>query len=190
MKKEQLIIWRRLEFPGHEFARIASNQSYRSIDGTAIFVYESEACKLDYSIRCGNDWRTESAKVSGVIGEKTIEIEISFDGKDRWTLNGKEVSGVRGCTDIDLNFSPVTNSLPIRRLNLAVGEKSPVRAAWLSFPEFQLEPLDQVYERTGKRKYHYESDGGSFTTDLEVNDFGLIVNYPDLWQIENDRPAK
>lgn len=187
MKKEQSIIWRRLDIPGHEFARINSNQSNHYIDGTAIFVYKSEFCKLDYSIKCNDAWRTKSAKVKGFVGEKLIDIEISVDEKSGWKLNGEEVSDVKDCVDIDLNFSPVTNTLPIRRLNLAIGESSTVQAAWLRFPGFQLEVLEQVYNRTDENKYNYESNGGSFKADLEVDAFGFVFNYANLWEIETSK---
>lgn len=190
MKKEQSIIWHRLDISGHEFARISSNQSGWDIDGTAIFVYQSKFCKLDYSIKCNNEWQTVSAQVKGFVGERIIETEISVDQENFWKLNDTEVPEVKGCIDVDLNFSPVTNLLPIRRLNLAVGEKSTVRAAWLRFPSFQLELLEQTYERIADRIYHYESAGGRFKTDIEVDNFGLAVNYPNFWQIETEKAVK
>ena len=185
MSEEKSIIWRRLDIPGHEFARISSNQTGQFIDGTAILVFQAEFCKLDYSIECDKDWRTVAAKIDGFVGRRKIEIEISVDEQNFWTLNGERISEVDDCIDIDLNFSPVTNTLPIRRLNLPVGEKRAVRAAWLRFPSFRLEPLEQIYERNADRIYHYESAGGRFTTDIETDDFGLVVNYPNFWQIED-----
>ena len=50
---------------------------------------------------------------------------------DEW---GADSRAVDGCRDIDLNFSPSTNVLPIRRLSLDVGDQAAVRAAWLRFP--------------------------------------------------------
>ena len=49
-----------------------------------------------------------------------------------------------GCIDLDLSFSPATNLLAIRRLALPVNEIAEVRSAWLTFPDLDLEPLDQV----------------------------------------------
>ena len=76
----------------------------------------------------------------------------------------------------------MTNTLPIRRLNLAVGQQAEVRAAWLTFPNFKLEPLAQVYRRIGTFRYHYESD--RFATDLEVDAAGFVIDYPSLWHAE------
>jgi hypothetical protein len=89
-----------------------------------------------------------------------------------------------GCTDADLNFSPSTNLLPIRRLDLAVGQAAEVRAAWLRFPGFELEPLSQLYRRLDKTTYHYESAGGQFMAELKVNRAGFVVDYGGLWLAE------
>jgi hypothetical protein len=83
--------------------------------------------------------------------------------------------------DIDLNFSPSTNLIPIRRMNLAVGEASDVRAAWLRFPSFALEPLPQQYRRLTDDTYRYESAGGEFVAELKVNRAGFVVDYPGIW---------
>ena len=75
-----------------------------------------------------------------------------------------------------------TNLLPIRRLNLAVGQRAIVRAAWLRFPTFNLEPLEQTYTRLDQQTYRYESGGGTFVAELKVNDFGLVTDYPGGWE--------
>ena len=87
-----------------------------------------------------------------------------------------------GCIDLDLNFSPATNLLPIRRLDLAIGQQMQVQAAWLRFPSFKLEPLSQLYKRIDETTYRYESGGGSFVTALTVNASGFVTTYPGLWQ--------
>ena len=89
-----------------------------------------------------------------------------------------------GCRDIDLNFSPSTNVLPIRRLSLDVGDQAAVRAAWLRFPGFELEPLDQVYVRTEPLEYRYESGGGRFVAAIRVDENGLVSRYPGFWETD------
>lgn len=186
MSEEKTIIWRRLEAigAGHEFARVFTENSKRFLEGAAIFVDEKKSCRLDYKIECNENWETLSAKVSGFSGDEKIEIEIAAESNGIWTMNGEEISAVRNCTDVDLNFSPSTNLLPIRRLNLPVGEKREVRAAWLRFPSFRLELLEQIYERNGENEYAYESAGGAFRAEIETDDFGLATRYGDFWEIE------
>ena len=91
---------------------------------------------------------------------------------------------VAGCIDVDLNFSPSTNLIPIRRLNLKLREKAELTAAWLKFPSFTLEPLPQSYERLEEQIYRYESGNGSFVTDLRVNPVGFVLDYPGIWLAE------
>lgn len=163
------ILWRRLDREGHEAARIVGT----TLSGTAVFELEGQACALSYEVVCDDAWRTRSAVVRGLVGAREIDVRITVDG-ERWLLNGEEVEAVRGCVDVDFNFSPSTNLLPIRR-----GCEGAVRAAWLRFPSFALEPLEQSYERMGERVYRYASATG-FTADIEVNEEGLPIHYPGL----------
>ena len=101
----------------------------------------------------------------------------------RWWLNGAEQPDVTGCIDIDFNFSPCTNLLPIRRVNLTIGETAEVQAAWLRFPSFKLELLPQHYHRMDETTYRYESAGGQFIADLKVNRSGFVVDYPGICQL-------
>jgi membrane protein YdbS with pleckstrin-like domain len=187
---DRLILWRRLDPPGHEAARLEEKDSAWHLSGTAVFLHEGQPCRLDYRVICDAQWQTVSGRVTGFIGDRPVEVECSADGEGRWRLQGVEQPQVAGCTDLDLNFSPSTNLLPIRRLGLAVGEEAPVRAAWLRFPSMRLEPLDQVYRRTGPAAYRYESAGGSFVADLEVDGAGFVTRYPDLWETERPVPEE
>jgi len=176
------ILWRRLDHPGHESARLFYHSDSWNLEGTAVFSHEQLPCRLDYSIVCDSKWQTRSAKVAGWLGERLIEIEVQVRDDQRWLLNEEDSPEVAGCIDLDLNFSPATNLLPIRRLDLAIGQQMEVRAAWLRFPSFKLEPLSQLYKRIDETTYRYESGGGSFVTALTVNASGFVTTYPGLWQ--------
>jgi len=178
------ILWRRLDRPGHESARIFSRDSRWHLAGTAVFAHERQPCRLDYLIACDAAWRTVSAKVSGWVGDETIDLTIAVGPDQQWLLNETEYPIVAGCTDLDLNFSPSTNLLPIRRLQLETGQEATVRAAWLRFPSFTLEPLEQVYRRVDGTTYRYESAGGRFVTELKVNEAGFVTLYPGFWEAE------
>jgi hypothetical protein len=90
---------------------------------------------------------------------------------------------IAGCVDIDLGWSPSTNTIPIRRLNLRVGARSgPLTMAWVRFPDLTLGPLGQDYECLEERRYRYTSRGGGFRAIIEVDDEGLVVEYEGLSQ--------
>jgi hypothetical protein len=91
-----------------------------------------------------------------------------------------------GALDVDLGFTPATNTLPIRRLALAVGAGAAVRSAWLRFPELRLEPLEQTYTREAEHVFLYRAlvDGEPFSARLDTDAFGRVVRYEGLWEID------
>jgi hypothetical protein len=178
------ILWRRLDRPGHEASRLVDRGGGARLEGSAVFLERSAVCRLAYAIDLDAAFRTRAARVEGFVGERAVEIEVAAnDGA--WTLQGEPMPGVAGALDLDLNFSPSTNLLPIRRLRLPIGDAAEVRAAWLRFPSFALEPLEQTYRRLAERVYRYESAGGRFRRDLEVDAAGFPLRYPDFWEAES-----
>ena len=178
------VLWRRRDLPGHEACRVLSMDTGWQIAGTAALAYDGQACRLDYVIDCDTQWLTRSGAVSGWIGQQEVDVKVVRNASGQWLLNGQECDQVAGCTDIDLNFSPSTNLLPIRRLNLQIDAAAKVRAAWLRFPSFTLEPLEQSYARIQQRVYRYESGGGRFVAQLAVDEVGLVIDYGDIWSRE------
>jgi len=181
---DQAILWRRLDAPGHESCRLFSKGSAWHLVGTAVFAHDRQPCRLDYVVVCDSNWRTTSGRVTGWVGGRALELELAVDSARRWRLNGAECPAVTGAIDLDLNFSPSTNLLPIRRLGLAVLHEAEVQAAWLRFPSFTLEPLTQRYRRLDATTYRYESAGGKFVTELRVNPAGFVTRYGDYWEAE------
>ncbi len=178
------VLWRRLDLPGHEAARLVHHAPFWQLGGTAVFLEEGKTCRLEYQVVCDAGWRTLHAKVVGWLGTDPVKVEIYTDTARRWIVNGREAPEVAGCVDIDFAFSPSTNTLPIRRLALNRGERAEVRAAWLRVPALVLEPLTQTFARTDELTYRYEALGGEFTADLRVDDAGLVLDYPPLWEAE------
>ena len=184
MESIETILWRGLVFPGHESCSLFSRDSEWHLRGTAVFSYEKQPCRLEYQIICSAVWHTLSTRVEGWLDSMFVDMRIKTDSRERWWLNEVEQPQVEGCTDVDLNFSPSTNLLPIRRLGLAVGEAAELKAAWLRFPSFRLEPLPQVYRRLDENTYRYESAGGQFVAELKVNPSGFVIEYPGIWLME------
>jgi uncharacterized protein len=170
--------------PGHEVCQLILLEAGWKLAGTAIFSYERQPCHLDYQITCDSNWRTLSAKVKGWVGTAAVCIQVVSNPDRRWWLNKIEQTEIAGCYDLDLNFSPSTNLLPIRRLNLAVGEGASIQAAWLKFPEFTFALLPQKYTHLEESLYRYESAGDHFRADLSVSSTGFVLDYPGLWVAE------
>lgn len=178
------ILWRGTYLPGHEACRLYAQDSRWFLAGAAVFIHEQKPCRLNYEVVCDAGWHTISGTVAGWLGGALVAIELKVTPDHHWQLNSVEQAEVAGCIDLDLNFSPSTNLVAIRRLGLAVGQAAEVKAAWLRFPSFELEPLPQVYRRLDKSTYRYESAGGQFVADLQVNVAGFVTNYPGFAQAE------
>ncbi|HEY7176965.1 MAG TPA: putative glycolipid-binding domain-containing protein, partial [Micromonosporaceae bacterium] len=73
-----------------------------------------------------------------------------------------------------------TNTLPIRRLGLGVGESAEILVGYIDVPTLTLRPAAQRYTRSTDRTYRYES--GSFRADVIVDDAGLVIDYVRLWR--------
>ena len=156
--------------------------------GTILTLAYHAAAEARYEIVCDRTFRTSRAKISLRTNADERSLEISAqDG--RWHANGHEVPSVSGAIDIDLGWSPSTNTLPIRRLDLAPGQSSgEIIAAWVRFPELTLEPLPQEYLRISDDRYRYSSRGGSFTAELLVDGEGLVIDYAGFWQRIQPKP--
>lgn len=153
-------VWRSLEPAGLEHCRLFEN-------GLAGDVVVGRSF-FSYRVVCDAAWRTQSVRVAGWIG--TERFTLALDAPLPF-----------GCTDADLGFTPSTNTLPIRRLGLAIGEEAQVSAAWLRFPELKLERLDQTYRRTGELTWQYTSATG-FTGRLVVDEHGMVRTYEGGWE--------
>lgn len=184
------MIWRRLDVPGREEARIARTETGWHLTGHVTVEEGGIAARLRYVIDCDPAWRTRSAVIDGDAGGAAIRFELNADGGGQWTLNGKPMDAFTGALDVDLGFTPATNTLPIRRLGLGIGDSAPVRSAWLRFPELRLEPLDQTYTRETERSYQYRAlvDGEPFVARLDVDGFGRVLRYEGLWEAEFSLP--
>ena len=181
--------WRRLDVPGWEECRIDKTDAGWRLAGKLEVAEAGVHARHSYVIDCDAPWRTRRAHVGGSAGGTPIQFDFTADGHGAWTLNGAPRPEVAGAIDIDLGFTPTTNLVPIRRLEIGVGQETDVRAAWLRFPELRVEALEQTYAREAPQAYRFRAhiDGGMFTARLDTDEFGCVVRYGDLWAAEPAR---
>jgi hypothetical protein len=183
--------WRRLDVPGREEARVDRTTTGWRLTGELDVEEAGARARLRYVIECDPAWRTRSAAVEGEARGSPIRLALAADGLGNWTHDAAPAPDVGGALDVDLGFTPATNTLPIRRLALAVGESAPVRSAWLRFPELRLEPLEQTYTRESALTFRYRAlvDGEPFIARLDTDAFGRVVRYEGLWEAEWSEPS-
>ena len=179
--KNKSILWESHLYRGHDYCMIQSIKGAWEIAGTALLLIDRLPSRLNYTVHCDSRWRTSFALIEGFVGNTNINIRVEVTDSHDWHINGEVQPNLRGCLDIDLGFTPATNSLPIQRLALEVGASSKITAAWLKIPDFCFSPLDQEYSRTSELDYLYQSRDGAYSTALVVNKSGFVTKYPKLW---------
>jgi uncharacterized protein len=176
------ILWNRLDTPGHDACRLIEKHGGWELEGTAVFVKGGAAARLDYSVACDASWRTRWGRVRGWIGEQALDLYLARTAPGAWTMNGDEVLPATDCIDLDLGFTPATNLIALRRLDLPVGERAATLTAWLDDDTFStLEVLEQIYRRQAGGGYAYESPRFKYSGILEVDPVGFVRRYPHLW---------
>ncbi len=89
---------------------------------------------------------------------------------------------LQGCIDVDLEISPATKTIPIRRLGLREGKAQEIRTAWLLDPDLTVEPSRQRYTRVAGRRYRFENLDSGYAVEIDLDDLGLVVLYPGGWR--------
>ncbi|MCP3139800.1 putative glycolipid-binding domain-containing protein [Pyxidicoccus xibeiensis] len=176
------LVWRQLDATGSEYFELRESGEGWQLAGSVVLVEDGAPFAVDYTVTCDGQWATREARIHLRRGGVAQSLHLRVDAQRRWWRGDEEVPQFRGLTDVDLAFTPSTNTLPIRRLALDVGQGSDVTAAWVRMPDLSLEPLPQRYTRLTQSRYRYESRGGSFTAEVEADAHGLVMTYPPGWE--------
>ncbi|CAN5752406.1 putative glycolipid-binding domain-containing protein [soil metagenome] len=183
MSANTSLVWRRIDQPGAEYFSLIAFKTGWQLMGTVVVTDEQRPFRIQYTIRCDRAWQTRRVKVDITEGARLHHVDLRVDAEQGWWQAGAELTAFHGYQDIDLGFTPSTNTLPIRRLKLAIGASADVSAVWLQFPSLELRPFAQTYTRLAEDRYRYASEGG-YSNELTVDDMGLVRTYPEAWVCE------
>jgi hypothetical protein len=128
-----------------------------SLVGTVLGASGGVPVRTEYRVFTDGAGLTTAAHVRDYRGFEQRTLALARDPKGNWTVDGIPARELRGCTDVDLGCSPATNTLPIRRLRLAVGSTHTIRVAWVRFPELTVGRAEQSYSRLDEFTYRYAS---------------------------------
>ena len=151
-------VWQAWEGFGAEYVDVGASEA----NGTFIRVFRDAPLRVDYLVRWDAEWQTRHVEVR--CGRR----QIAFD-----TLPPD-------CDDVDVMAATFTNTLPIRRLRLPIGASHEINAAFVTVPELEVRVAQQRYTRLGTNEYRYDGLETGFTAVLTVDDYGIVIDYPQL----------
>ena len=174
----RVVAWRRTdEDAGHSLARVEERDGRWLFHGTEVLAGPGTLLACSFRVEVDSAWVTRAVEVSSVSAGGERRLVLAADDERRWSRDGVRAPGLDGCVDVDVAATPLTNTLPIRRLaSLAVGQEVTTPVAWVDVPALGVVRVDQTYRRVGPRRWEYSDDAhGTFV--LTVDDDGLVVDY-------------
>ena len=170
------VAWRRSDdVETDEHCTLTLRDAGLSLVGTVLGAEAGAPVRIEYRVFADATGVTTAAHVRDLRGFETRTIALERDAKGNWRVDGVPARKLKGCTDVDLGCSPSTNTLPVRRLRLAVGKPHTIQAAWIRFPELVVVKSAQTYTRLDEFTYRYAS--GDFEAELTVDDDSLVAAY-------------
>lgn len=176
------ILWRRIDRPSYERCSLDATATGHRLAGTVLLVDDGAPVEIRYTVVTDPAWHPTTVGVHVQGGGDDRTLALTGDGSGTWSVGDAPVLELYGATDVDFGFTPGTNTVPIRRLALDVGQSAEITAIRIDYPQRDIEKVTQTYERLAERRYRYRS--GDFTTDLTVNEHGLVTAYPAGWMTE------
>lgn len=173
------IRWRRLDGEGLEHLVVSGEPDGILARGVIVSDNEGERFAASYSVTLSPDWVFRQARIETVEGTR---LHLARDTLGNWTADGIAVPALGGCTDIDMSMSAFTNSLPIRRVTLPLGEPQRFDMAWIPLDTLKPFPDGQICTALSNSLYRYQSADSDFEAEITVDEDGFVIDYPPLFQ--------
>ncbi|HVO44406.1 MAG TPA: putative glycolipid-binding domain-containing protein [Aggregatilineales bacterium] len=183
------LVWENRAARSLEYCNWAATETAFVLEGTVILFLDRLPARVTYRVEGDGRWRTRAVTIQQELAGATKYLTLEIDDKQVWHTAGAALAFATGLYDIDLEITPATNTIPIRRMGLGQGDARSVEAVWVRFPSLTLEPLQQRYTRLDRLLYRYEGLSIGYETLLEVDESGLVRDYRGLWrQVHHDTP--
>lgn len=171
---------------GFEVVHFSPSPNGLLLEGNSVGVQDvGGTWTVRYRLQVDRAWHTRAAWVASRTSSGTVERSIEADGLGNWMVDGEDAQQLKGCLDLDLESSAMTNALPVHRLGLPRGAQATAPAAYVGLRDAQVERLEQLYARVednevGRQRYDYEAPAFEFRCTLLYDEAGLIIEYPGI----------
>ena len=176
------VLWLSEQEPGSEYVVLWRTAKGYRVHGDWVGSVDRAPSRAWYQLDIDDGWGVQRLRAAWRTPTALARLHLHYETDGGWRVNGQMRPDLTGCRDIDLAWSPLTNTLPIRRLGLAVGEQQEISVAYIAGPRLGVVPDGQRYTRVAARRWRYESLDTAFVAELTVDDEGLVLAYPPLFR--------
>jgi hypothetical protein len=175
------IRWRQIEGDGLQQVALAPEGD--GLAATGVVVGEGDAGPYAgwFHLFIDATWRVTRFAVHHAAGTG-LHVEAHRPG--RWIDDRNEpLPQFDGCIDIDISATPLTNTLPIRRLSWRAGQSRDLNMLYIPFDTLEPRRDRQRYTCLAPgRLFRYEGLIDGFTAEITIDEDGLVVDYPGLFR--------
>lgn len=183
---QTIVQWCDWEGNGLDHCSLLGSREYSILEGVVVGTRDGNY-GASYFVRTDALFRTREVRVEYVGGPR---MHIRADGEGHWhdLIRDKPISSLANCLDVDIGVTPATNALPIKRLKLPEQASQDIFVAYIPLPtqitgDFLPVAAPQRYSCLAhKKRYRYEGIFRGFTADLEVDEHGLVLDYPETFR--------
>jgi uncharacterized protein len=181
-KMMKTVVWLSLEDPGAEYVTLWQLPDGYRAQGRMAGVYEGQPARASYRLELDAGWRVRRLAAAWVAPDATHRLRLHRDAAGAWHDQNGPRPDLAGCVDVDMVWTPLTNTLPIRRLGLAAGEHREISVAYITPPALTVAPDGQRYTRLGPYRWRFDSLDSAFTAEITVDGDGLVIDYSTLFR--------
>ena len=169
---------------GFEVVYFRSPGDGHLLEGCTTALENGATWVVEYTISLDDRWTTRNAHITSRSVHGSRSISLDADGLGRWRIDGEPAPHLDGCLDVDLESSAMTNTLPVHRTDLPIGEAMSAPAAYVRALDLSVSRLDQTYLRLPDapegHRYDYAAPAFDFTGVLAYDSCGLVLDYPGI----------
>ncbi|HLU35848.1 MAG TPA: putative glycolipid-binding domain-containing protein [Thermomicrobiales bacterium] len=179
------LMWQTLDAPGFEHVRLDDGHpGWDVYDSMVIREHDGQVRRGGYTLVVDKAWRTLEIRIMVEQAPGSMAaLHLLANGEGVWAdAEEHRIPELDGCVDVDIQWSPLTNTLPVRRLDLRPGEEQEIRVAYIELPSLTVRPVIQRYTRLNGGRVRYESETRDFARDLQIDEDGFVEHYPDLFR--------
>jgi hypothetical protein len=191
----RFLVWSGVEEWLTEAAEVNLGEDGLSATGLQLGA-EPAPFRVDYRLEAPERYVTSELELTATGDGWRRHLVLTHDGSGTWRADVDDQGDVPGgrwdgelpdlsdARDIDIENSPLTNTMPILRHGFQAGGSEDFVMAFVTMPTLRVEASPQRYEHVravdGGSVVRYLSRDGDFTAELELDSDGLLVFYPRL----------